>query len=202
MQTIVWDVDDVLNELMRNWFEHKWLPEHQSCTVQYDSLTQNPPHEILGVSLEEYLQSLDLFRFSAEGKQLLPISEVMNWFHLHGQRFRHIALTATPVQYAPHSAAWILGHFGSWIRTFAFVPSRRSRDPEFQYDTTKEDYLRWWGKADILVDDNPTNIDAAKQLGIKVITVPRPWNQAEGSLADILTNLGKGRWTHECGLGA
>ncbi len=190
MQTIVWDIDDVLNDLMKNWFERRWLPEHPSCGVRYETLTRNPPHELLGVSLEAYQQSLDSFRASPEGRTLQPVDEIVSWFRLYGHRFRHMALTATPIRCAPYSAAWVLGHFGDWIRSFAFVPSKRSNDPEFRYDIMKSDYLQWFEKADILVDDNPDTIAHAERLGIRTFLVPRPWNNATGSLRDVLHTLG------------
>ena len=33
MKTIAWDVDDVLNDCMRTWFERTWLPAHPGCAV-------------------------------------------------------------------------------------------------------------------------------------------------------------------------
>ena len=50
MQTIVWDVDDVLNSLMYAWFTGAWMKEHPGCGVQYSGLTANPPHVVLGVA--------------------------------------------------------------------------------------------------------------------------------------------------------
>jgi hypothetical protein len=190
MQTIVWDVDDVLNDLMLQWFEHKWLPEHASCPVTYEMLKQNPPHEILGVSLEEYLRSLDSFRFSEMGKQLIPSEEIICWFRRHGHRYRHIALTATPMQCASNSAAWVFRHFGEWIRSYGFVPSKRDSDPPTRYDETKADYLRWLKCGDILVDDKPIDVETVRQLKMRVLLVPRPWNAAGGSLEDVLHSLG------------
>jgi hypothetical protein len=189
MLTIVWDVDDVLNELMKNWFEHAWLHDHPACTLRYETITQNPPHELLGVTREEYLESLDAFRLSELGRTLTPNEETTAWFRTHGRRFRHVALTATPILSAPYSAAWVFRYFGEWIRTFAFVPSKRTNDPELNYDTTKKEYLQWWGKADILVDDSPIHIEAAQQLRIKTVLVPRPWNDAPGTIADTLLAL-------------
>ncbi len=189
MQTIVWDIDDVLNDLMKNWYELKWLPENNSCKVIYEGLTHNPPYELLEITQEEYLQSLDSFRLSDTGRQLTPAKDVVNWFQLHGHRFRHIALTATPIQCAHNSAAWVLKHFGKWIRSFAYVPSKRHNDPEFNYDITKKDYLQWLGKADILIDDNTGNVEGARQLGIQAFLVPRPWNKADGTFTDILNDL-------------
>ncbi len=186
MLTIVWDVDDVLNPLMKHWLECEWLPKHPSCVLTYADIVKNPPHELLNTDLKEYLESLDFFRFSDEGKTLPPDEELINWFRCYGRYHRHIALTATPIRYAPYSAAWVLHNFGEYIRTFAFVPSKRSNDPDFEYETTKKEYLQWWGKADVLIDDNPRHVDDARQLGVKSFLVPRPWNRAVGSVTEIL----------------
>jgi len=189
MRTIVWDVDDVLNELMRDWFERAWVPTHPACTIRYEGLSQNPPHELLGIDRDVYLSSLDSFRLSDEFSRMTPNGTLISWFKRSGHRFRHIALTATPIRCAPHSAAWVLRHFGDWMRTFAFVPSMRNSDPAFDYDRTKEDYLQWWGKADYFIDDNPGHVEAAQKLGVRAFLAPRPWNRAEGTLADILASL-------------
>ena len=71
MKTIVWDVDDVLNNLMQSWLETAWLPAHPACQITYRLLTENPPHHLLGISKIEYLQSLDDFRLNRFG-QLKP----------------------------------------------------------------------------------------------------------------------------------
>jgi len=179
----------VLNDLMRAWFTEKWLPEHPLCATRYEELTQNPPHELLGTTEEDYLSSLDSFRLSAPGRDLPPNQAVIAWFEREGSRYRHLALTATPIINAQHAASWVLHHFGRWIRTFAYVPSGRPSDPLFAYDRSKNEFLSWWGKADIVIDDNPHHTAAAAQLGICTYLVPRPWNKAEGTLTDILASL-------------
>jgi hypothetical protein len=188
MKTIVWDVDDVLNDLMRRWFESKWLQEHAGCTVSYEMIVENPPDRILGISHDEYLYSLDSFRLSAM-QQLLPVPEVLNWFNKYGHHFRHIALTANPFCAASGSAEWVIRHFGYWIRSFNFVPSMRKTQPENIYDLTKADYLCWWGKADFFVDDNPVHVQAAREIGITSFLMPRPWNSNPSSITETLESL-------------
>ncbi len=61
MKTIVWDVDDVLNNLMGDWFK-KWRSLHPACTLSYDNISGNPPHELLDINVDEYKHSLDTFR--------------------------------------------------------------------------------------------------------------------------------------------
>jgi hypothetical protein len=188
MKTIVWDVDDVLNDLMRVWFERAWLPAHRSCTLSYGQLAANPPHEILGVSLKEYQESLDAFRRTEPGR-LEPVPEVLAWFHTHGCGFRHIALSSVPLCATEVSAAWVLKHFGCWIRSFNVVPSRREGDGAIDYDQDKADFLRWWGRADIFIDDNRFNVEAACALGIESVLMPRPWNESRKSLRGTLSYL-------------
>ncbi|QWR78702.1 hypothetical protein [Candidatus Magnetomonas plexicatena] len=174
MKTIVWDNDDVLNDLMYQWFNQKWLPENHNCLLCYEELTENPPHRILGVTLREYLQSLDEFRLSQKYQAMEPVGEVMEWFKRHGEGFRHIALTATSFASAHVSASWVIKHYGKWIRTFHFIPAMRADERHPVYDTDKAAFLKWLDKADALVDDSKTNI--ADCIGVNGILFPRPWN--------------------------
>jgi len=143
--TIVWDVDDVLNDLMHQWFRLAWMLEHPECSIEYSGLNENPPFTVLGVTCAEYLASIDLFRATEAGIHLAPNPELLEWFSKYGDKFRHIALTARPLETAPDVAAWVMRHFGAWIRCFGVVPSRPTEGvPE--YDKSKGEFLRWLGK--------------------------------------------------------
>jgi 5'(3')-deoxyribonucleotidase len=179
LKTIAWDVDDVLNDLMQSWFEQKWLTDHPECAMLYEDIAENPPARLLNTSLDRYLRSLDEFRLSYMYQQMFPVKEVMNWFVKNGSSFRHIALTAVPLIAASASAQWVFNHFGAWIRTFHFVPSKREGEEAQEYDNDKGDFLKWIQKVDVLVDDSLTNIKAAESAGIKGIILPRPWNKGE-----------------------
>ena len=190
MKTIVWDIDDVLNDLMRDWFEQEWRPCHRHCAVIYSDLRENPPDAILGISRTEYLQSLDAFRRTGF-ESLNPVPEALSWFERHGARCRHIALTSVPLHAAHLSASWVLRHFGRWIRSVNIVPSHREGDGAVEYDKTKKEFLDWWGKADIFVDDSEINVTAASELGVAAIAMPRPWNSACSSIAETFERLGQ-----------
>jgi len=190
MVTIAWDIDDVLNDLMREWFETEWKTEHPECKVAYEDLSENPPHRILEVSKEQYLESLDGFRADSSYKQVNPILPVKEWFIHHGKKFRHVALTAVPFFAAGESAKWVLTHFGEWIRTYHFVPSYRATCKIPDYDRTKQEFLKWNLQVDYLVDDNEDNIKGAESVGVKGILFPRPWNsQRDKPIKTILTFL-------------
>jgi phosphoglycolate phosphatase-like HAD superfamily hydrolase len=181
MRTIVWDVDDVLNDLMRVWLETYWLPSHAECRVLYGDLRSNPPNGVLGSTRKEYLQSLDQFR-RARFSDLEPGPEALEWFRRRGERYRHMALTAVPLEFASLSAAWVLRHFGRWIRSFHVVPSKRAGQTAPAYDGTKQEFLYWLGKPVILVDDNAAYVETARAAGFDAVLMPRPWN---GSAAPI-----------------
>lgn len=192
MKTIVWDVDDVLNELMKNWFELAWLPYHPYCGISYGDISENPPHNILKISKKEYLDSLDQFRQSDFATNMEPVPSLKMWFDNHGKYFHHIALTATPLKTASKSAEWVIRHFGTWIRSFNFVPSKREQEQLPIFHPTKEYFLRWWGKADIVIDDNPVNLAEAETLGIQTVCMPQPWNHSRFTpeeALEILTSL-------------
>jgi len=190
-RTIIWDIDDVLNNLTQAWLKHEWCPEHPDCTVQFSEIRANPPHEVLGITLHEYQVSLDRFRTSEVGRNLTPVPETVAWFEQHGAQYRHIALTARPFVAVPSAAEWLFQHFGQWIRGFGFVPSPRANDHAPAYDRDKGDWLRWVGVGDVLVDDSPANQKAAIELGLKTVLVPQPWNQANGTISDALTDISR-----------
>ncbi|MFA6548452.1 MAG: hypothetical protein WCT39_00775, partial [Candidatus Margulisiibacteriota bacterium] len=120
MKTIVWDVDDVLNNLMQVWFDEFWHPKYSATKLTYGEICANPPYQLLGVNKETYLASLDDFRLSGRYELLEPVKEVREWFCTHGDKCRHVALTRVPIAVAHVSAAWVLKHFGQWIRSFHF----------------------------------------------------------------------------------
>lgn len=187
--TIVWDIDDVLNDLTRSWFETAWRPAHPDCRVTYEQLTANPPHPVLGITKEEYLRSLDRFRLSPEAADLVPDPALKDWFADHGHRYRHVALTARPTLTAAAAVQWLLIHFGEWFQMFAFVPSKRPGIDSRQPDTSKGEFLRWLGKADCFVDDDTTNCEAAEALGVRTFLVARPWNRGRLPMVAILQIL-------------
>jgi len=186
MKTIVWDVDDVLNDLMRVWFEEFWRAKHPGTKTEYNAININPPHELFGVSKEEYLASLDDFRFSGLYDRLTPNREVLDWFVTYGAKCRHVALTRVPVAVSHVSAAWALKHYGQWIRSFHFIPSYRAGEHPPVYDENKGTYLTYFGKADLLIDDTIENIEAAEKAGVKTLTFPRPWNKSKLTVSQLL----------------
>jgi hypothetical protein len=187
-KTIVWDVDDVLNDLTGSWL-FAWRQEHPGCGVAYEDLQKNPPHEVLGITVDSYLQSLDSFRRSPQYENMAPIKEVKDWFLQTGDRFRHIALTAVPLRAASASAQWVFNHFGTWIRTFHFVPSKRKDETIPRYEDDKADALRRLGPVDLFIDDYPDHVVAAEKAGIHALFFPRPWNHSGMSITETLARL-------------
>lgn len=185
--TLVWDVDDVLNTLTRRWFEDVWLDGGSSrpgAITQFAQLTRNPPHEILGITREEYLDSLDAYR-ACRYSALQPRQDILGWMARAGHRFRHLALTAVPLHAAAFSGEWVYRHWGRWIRGVHVVPSARKGMDAPRWDSSKTDFLRWLGRDDLaLIDDHPDNLAEASEAGFRVLRVPQPWN---GHLTELAT---------------
>jgi len=186
MKTIVWDVDDVLNDLMNVWLEQFWQPKHR---LDYESIKVNPPHQLLGVSKEEYLSLLDDFRLSGNYDRLEPIKEIKKWFTVNGAKCRHVALTRVPIAASHISAAWVMRNFGDWIRSFHFIPSYRAGENPPVYDENKGAYLNYFGRADLLIDDTVENIEMAEKAGVKTLVFPRPWNQSKMTIDQLLDEV-------------
>lgn len=188
MLTIAWDVDDVLNDLTKQWLDFEWLPAHPDCTLRYEDLRLNPPHDLLGVEKAVYLQSLDRFRASARAKDLLPNPGVSAWLQEYGHRCRHLALTARPLDTAPDLAHWVMHHFGNWIRCFGILPSRFHEGVPV-YDRTKGEFLRWIEAGDILIDDSPQNCRDAEAAGIRALAYPQPWSGSTQTIAEFFEHI-------------
>ena len=184
---VVWDVDDVLNDLTLEWLRSE-RPEDLDL---YESLLDPLLHLGLGLNERDYLASLDHFRMHGGFEAMEPRADVLVWFREHGDRARHIALTSTPLRTAPVSATWVMRHFGRWIRTFHVVPSKRPEDDSPALDPDKEHALRFLGLGSVMIDDRPDNLDGARQAGLQVIRFPRPWNGGGSPLAalDQLTDM-------------
>ena len=189
MKVIMWDVDDVLNDLMGEWFRSSWLPHHPECPVTYSGITVNPPHELLGVSKHEYLASLDVFR-QKYFKDLKPLPEILKWFQLHGKKAEHLVVTSVPIIASQHSAEWVFTYFGEWVRSFNIVPSTRAGNHDYGAKS-KADYIRTFSKVDLVVEDNPETLRSMKELGIETVTIPRPWNESTETIETTLTGLTK-----------
>jgi hypothetical protein len=190
---VVWDVDDVLNELMREWFEDWWRPRHPECTQCYADIAANPPHTVLGISETAYLVSLDEFR-TERFARLVPRPEVVEWFARDGHRAHHVALSAPPEAFAHASASWVIRHFGQWIRTYAFVPARRGRADVADPQVAKREYLQWLGHGDVFLDDRADNVEGVRALGVHGIVLPQPWSTSShhsfpGALAELTAVL-------------
>jgi len=188
VKTIIWDIDDVLNDCMRTWLEKCWLPAHPERLMKFEEIRENPPHRLLGVAREEYLASLDAFRLSPQAQAMVPDVHLMAWFRNHGFSFRHIALTARPRKTVSPAIEWVLRHFGEWFQTFSFVPAQRPGDAPGHPDRDKAGFLSWLGKADYFIDDSPENVESAQCLGIAAFLVARPWNKGGLPLWSIVEN--------------
>jgi hypothetical protein len=188
-KTIVWDLDDVLNNLMETWLENAWRLEHADCTTSYSQLRSNPPLAELAAASDEYLASLDRFRLSPVASELRPHPAVLNWFQRFGDRFLHHVLTARPVPAVAPASAWVFTHFGRWIRHFHFVPSPRSGESLPAYDRTKGEVLAKLGAVDFFIDDSADNVAAAAAIGINAFVFPQPWNRTEMPVSALLNEL-------------
>ena len=189
---ILWDVDDVLNQLMKEWLKNWHRQEGAGRPhVSFDQLTENPPYNQVGISLQEYHQLLDKFRNSPAGRDLIPNKQVLQWFNQYGRGHIHIALTARPVLTMSNQAAWIYDHFGQWIQSVvAVAPVRKhvgnQQPAAFQ---TKAAYAQWLGKPSVLIDDNQENIASVKGICSFALLFPRPWNESRQRVDEVLSQL-------------
>ncbi len=118
-----------------------------------------------------------------------PSAAALSWFRAHGQKYRHVALTAVPIAAAHESDSWVFRNFGRWIRTFHVVPTRRKDFRAPDYDSHKADFIKRLERCDCFVDDSPANLAPAARLGVRCVLVPKPWNGGEGTAAGIFGRI-------------
>ena len=163
--------------------------EENAVPLEYEKILHNPPYTDLGITKDDYLESLDCFRL---GKYmgLEPIPEILGWFQKYGNLAHHVALTATPLSTARLSAEWVMNNFGKWIRTFSFIPSPRKGVDHIQYDKDKIIYCAR-NSIKTIVEDNVATITEAKEWGMNAVIVSQPWNSSLScvGLADELERL-------------
>lgn len=190
MTVLVWDVDDVLNELTAQWLG----------TINHDTITSkkhltNPQfHRLLGWSRDEYLHSLDSFR--VEHLRDLTPNEVVRGFMSESRSCSHILLTATPLISAPYSAEWALRHFGSLVDGVLIAPS--ARPGVRSTGLSKFDHIARitaMGETVLCIDDLPSNIEQARRAGATGVLWPQPWNNSNSTISavlDFITNSSLG----------
>ena len=188
MKTIVWDLDDVLNQFTREWFARQWKHEHPETLLRFEDLRSNPPLPELGVPLDTYLQSLDRFERDI-APWIAPRPDLLEWFVENGERFHNVVLTARPIASAASAAAWVFTHFGRWVLGFHCVPSPRGDDDSPRYDLSKDDVLWRFEKVDYFVDDSRENVEAARSIDIPSLLFPQPWNPEAHPLPELLAEL-------------
>lgn len=188
--TVFWDVDDVLNDLMREWLVY--YCHGNGIKIDYNSLTSNPPHKLLGISIHEFRDSLDDFRLSENFSKMQPGPSVYKWFETNAANTRNIALTATSIKTAASSSSWVFKNYSTWIRTFHVVPSPRKNEVLPEYDRDKIEAMSRLSRSGILIDDNEDNIQKAVSSGYIGLLFPRPWNSNAGkSMEKFLNDLNK-----------
>ncbi|MBR3708800.1 MAG: hypothetical protein IKM17_07310 [Lentisphaeria bacterium] len=185
---LIWDVDDVLNTLMQQ-YAACGFPEN-SKKLSYGELTENPPHDLLGISKEDYLASLDRVR-ACGFYDLPPRPEVMAFFAECGHLFDHIVLSAVPLRFMEKSSAWVLHYFGEWIQNCLFIPSPRPDCcVKSQMFSSKAEAVGFFGPRAVLIDDAVKNVEETLSSGGRAVYFPAPWNRERNTDADVfLTSL-------------
>ena len=187
---LIWDIDDVLNTLMQQYVAYG-LPENAK-KLSYKELTENPPHDLLGISKEDYLFSLD--RVRAGGfYNLPPRSEIMAFFAECGHLFDHIVLSAVPLRFMEKSSAWVLHYFGEWIQNCLFIPSvRPDCCVKSQIFFSKAQAVEFFGQRAVLIDDSVKNVEETLVSGGRAVYFPAPWNREKNTGIDVFLKSLKG----------
>lgn len=165
----VWDVDDVLNDLTKEFIK-EYYPKKA-----FDSLVDANIYKCLEIKESEYLSRLDDFR-QKKYLDLQPNREIIDFIKERSNSLHYI-LTAVPHVHIQTSFDWLVKNFNSLFYGFFFAPSPRPKDEK--KIITKFDHLKNLNSSCnkvYFIDDNPKNfLETSKD--IKKILWPQPWNR-------------------------
>jgi len=177
VQTIlIWDVDDVLNDLTIRVLEELGVVNTGPVTSSFS----NPRDYVLSLGYEEdtYLTCLDNVRRNVF-HELKPNAEIQSWLQEHGSKYSHMALTSTPLQFCSNSASWVFAHFSHWIDSFGCTPSPRPTDPKGMRYRTKAEYLTRLSTPYILIDDTVSNLEQIDPINGFGLQFPTRWSSTQ-----------------------
>jgi len=181
---IVWDVDDVLNCLMKSWLQY-WSQE-SGLKIILNEIIKNPPQDILGITKEDYLNSLDTFRNSDLGKDLEVNHIIKKWFLHHGNKFNHIACTGRPIRTMPNQAWWLYKNYSQWIKTVHMTGADRDLESR---KISKADFISFINSDVVFIDDCENNINSVSKIGGITLLYPQPWNKANYTEVEFISKL-------------
>lgn len=182
---IVWDVDDVLNNLMASWIDD-WSYRNKK-KYRINDLIENPPNRMLKISLEEYYNDLDTFRNENNGDHIPVNKEIMVWFKEKGHLFHNIACTARSKSTRACQARWIYNNYGNWISTVNMSYSGRLKNKKDSLN--KIEFLGFLNKDLLFIDDNEDTIKEAKDMGFDTLLYPQPWNSSTITVNELINKI-------------
>jgi hypothetical protein len=187
---ILWDLDDTLNSLMRSWLAWATHLKDRPEILTYSTIKENPPHNLFGMTLSDYLESLDHFRLSADAFSMPVNPEVLDWFNVRGHQFDHHVLTARPHFTVNAAAEWVFRNLGVWIRHFHFVPAKRPGGGLPDAGSSKAAMIKHIGGSfDYFLDDMEASFLGADEYVSRCLLVPQPWNAQSLTISNILSQL-------------
>lgn len=175
MLNIAIDIDDTLNNLMQVWLLHYNL--QRGTLFKFEDLKVNPPHEILGITKKDYINNLDKFKINYYNKVIVN-KKFWWWFDINGTKANFIAITSTSMETVSESSKWLFNCFGEWIRNYVVIPNHTDKYHEYKYFQSKAQWMDWFGKVDIYIDDNEKSIKQVNEIcpKVKTICIKQPWN--------------------------
>jgi hypothetical protein len=187
---IVWDIDSVLNNFEEEWFlYYKSINHEKYKNLFFNDIVDNPPHNILGITKEEYLESLNYFRKYCM-HTVKPNMSVLDWLNVYGSKINSSVLTSALYPSLEESAYWLFSNYKRYIRSYTVIPSYINKENAIIYDETKLDFLKKTRNVDIFIDDNEKTINSVKEFlpHIKVFCPKQPWNNGV-KIETILNDL-------------
>lgn len=187
MKTIIWDVDDTLNNFRFDWFLHnKEELKKIDHDISYDYFNIKNPYNILNDNKDTFIKSLKDFKNYNHFK-ITVNKEIYNWFYKYGKNYNHIILTKCSKDYFEFAVNFVNKYFGKWIQSYNYI-SGNKKDNLNEFLTKAEFIKKYFKEIKYFIDDSEKNCKQVEELGIKTFCPKQPWNNGM-DIKDILEEL-------------
>lgn len=167
------DLDEVLTEYVKNFIA--FHNQNYGTKLNFKDIKKYLFYELLGISVEEDLKRQYKFFETDLFKQIRPVNGAIKGVDKLNNNFEMIIITARPNEIKDKTVKWIEGYFPDIFSQIIFT-NKHSLNNDLKRE--KHDICLGIG-VNLIIEDSLTTAEKCASMGIRVLLLDRPWNQAE-----------------------
>lgn len=167
------DLDEVLTEYVKNFII--FHNQNYGTKLNFEDIKKYFFYELLGISFEEDIGRQYKFFETDLFKQIQPVSGAVNGVDKLKNNFEMVIITARPNEIKDKSINWIEKYFPDIFSQIIFT-NKHSLNNDLKRE--KHDICLELG-VNLIIEDSLATAEKCASIGIKVLLLDKPWNQAE-----------------------